>query len=513
MITRPKRALMVAVLGLLCAACGTSSTQGSAGNTSQGTPQRGGTLNVVRYESFDGWVLDSAAAYASYQTQMAVIEPLVRFGADGKSLQAGLGKSWRSNATATRWMFTLQPSARFSNGQPVTSADVAFSAGIWKKGPNFGSTYAGIKTVETPNPSTAVFVLKAPDSTLPVKLSWSSSGIMPNHFGARTPAQYYQHPIGAGAFEVVSWTPAGQIVLKRNPYFYDHTRPYLDKIVIDVVKDNNERATMFQAGQADLVEYVSPDTASQYPQSSLDVLPPSQVEHLSMNTTTAPFDDLRVRQAVADAIDYKAIASGAMSGYGRPPTGIMAPNVAHSAPPSKPYFATDIAAAKRLIASSSHPNGATVTLVYDAGSGIDTLIAQIVKSNLAHIGITVNLQGLETGAFIGEAFGLKAPLVLWSYGPISPDASDPVAWFIGTSDLFTGYDVAWLQKQYNAYVATTSDTTKEAIITRIQDWYIDQVPAVALTQGSVIQAAASNVHGFESAPWGLYYYDRIWLSQ
>ncbi|MGH2973686.1 MAG: ABC transporter substrate-binding protein [Solirubrobacterales bacterium] len=512
MMLRSRLAATVAILAVLSTACGSNGSQ-TGGGASGGTPKRGGTLQVVRYESFDGWVLDSAAAYASYQTDMAVIEPLVRFGSDGKSLQPGLARSWRPNATDTRWTFTLQPKARFSTGQPVASADVAFSASIWKKGPNFGSTYAGIKAVQTPNPHTAVFVLSAPDSTLPVKLSWSSSGVMPNHFGGKTSAEYYQHPIGAGAFQVVSWTSDGQIVLKRNPFFYDPKRPYLDKVVINVVKDNNERSTMFQAGQADLVEYVSPDTAAQYPQTSLDVLPPSQVEHLSMNTTTAPFNDPTVRQAVAYAINYKDIAQGAMSGYGQLPTGIMAPNVNDWAPPSKPYFSTDLAKAKQLMASSSQPNGATVNLVYDAGSGIDTLIAQIVKSNLAQIGITANLQGLETGTFIGDAFGLKDPLVLWSYGPISPDASDPLAWLVGTNDLFTGYDAAWLKHQYDAYTASDSDTTKQRIITQIQDWYIDHVPAVALTQGSVIHATASNVHGFAPAPWGLYYYDRIWLSQ
>ncbi|MGA9160079.1 MAG: ABC transporter substrate-binding protein, partial [Actinomycetota bacterium] len=128
---------VVAVLALAGSACDSGADDGGSEVTGAGTPQRGGTLRVARSESFDGWVLDSAAAYASYQTQYAVIETLVRSTADGQGLEPGLAESWEYDPEGPSWTFVLRDGLVFSDGTPLTSADVAWSEGIWAKGPNF----------------------------------------------------------------------------------------------------------------------------------------------------------------------------------------------------------------------------------------------------------------------------------------------------------------------------------------------------------------------------------------
>lgn len=502
---------VVAVLALAGSACDSGADDGGSEVTGAGTPQRGGTLRVARSESFDGWVLDSAAAYASYQTQYAVIETLVRSTADGQGLEPGLAESWEYDPEGPSWTFVLRDGLVFSDGTPLTSADVAWSEGIWAKGPNFGAVYAGIKKVRTPDDRTVVFELYDPDTTLPVVLSWSASGVMPEDFGGRTEADYYEHPIGAGAFTVEEWSPGGRIVLRRNDRYYDPDRPYVDEVVIDVITDPNERAVQLQSGQVDIAEYVSPVTAAQYGD-TIVALPESQVEHLSLNTTRPPFDDVDVRRAVANAIDYEGIAGGPFAGYSSPPQGIIAPNLPNWAPPSVPPFAQDIEEAKRLLGGSKYPDPGTVELVYDSGLPADNLVAQIVQSNLAEVGIDVELTGLETGAFLDRAFGLDADMVLWSYGAISPDVIDPVGWILGTSWLFTGWETDTLLDQWFAYTATDSATKKQAIITEIQDQAIENAQAISLTEFQVLDAVGDTVRGFASPPWGVYYYDPIWLA-
>lgn len=503
--------VVVAALAFVGSACGGGSDDGSIDDTVADTPQRGGTLRVARSESFDGWVLDSAAAYASYQTQFAVIEPLVRSAPDGQSLEPGLAESWEYDPEGPSWSFTLRDGLVFSDGTPLTSADVAWSAGIWAEGPNFGAVYAGIKKVRTPDERTIVFQLYDPDTTLPVVLSWSASGVMPEDFGGRTEDEYYEDPIGAGAFTVEEWSPGGRIVLRRNDRYYDSERPYVDEVVIDVITDANERAVQLQSGQVDIAEYVSPVTATQYGD-TIVALPESQVEHLSMNTTRAPFDDVNVRRAVAYAIDYEGIAGGPFTGYSSPPRGIIAPNLPNYAPPSVPPFAQDVQEAERLLGASRYPDPGTVELVYDSGLPGDHLVAQIVQSNLAEIGIDVELTGLETGAFLDRAFGLDADMVLWSYGAISPDVIDPVGWILGTSWLFTGFETDTLLDQWFAYTATDSAEEKQAIITEIQDQAIENAQAISLTEFQVLHAARDTVRDFASPPWGVYYYDPIWLA-
>jgi peptide/nickel transport system substrate-binding protein len=512
MSLRPLKAVAaVFSLVLVAAACTTSSdTKNGTSTADAGTPQHGGTLRVARAESFDGWVLDSAAAYASYQTQYAVIEPLVRFASDGQSLEPGLAESWTYEAEGPSWTFVLRDGLVFSDGTPLTSADVAFSATVWAAGANFGAVYAGIKKVRTPDDRTVVFELFDPDTTLPVVLSWSASGVMPKDFGGRTEDEYYSDPIGAGAFTVEEWSPGGRIVLKRNDNFYDPDRPYVDEVVIDVVTDANERAALFESGEVDIAEYVSPVTAPQYGD-SLVALPRSQIEHISFNTTRAPLDDRDLRLAIASAVDYEAIAGGPFAGYGSPPQGIIAPNLPNWAPPTLPAFSKDVEEARRLLAGSQNPDPGSLELVYDSGIPADHLVAQIVQSNLAEIGIDVELSGLETGAFLDRAFGLDADIVLWSYGAISPDVIDPVGWILGTSWLFTGFETDTLLDQWFAYTATDSSQEKQEIIAQIQDQALEDAQAISLCEYQVLHASSDKVHGFASAPWGVYYWDPIWL--
>jgi peptide/nickel transport system substrate-binding protein len=489
--------LIVAALALAAAGCG---------DDSDGP---GDTLEVVRAESFDGWVLDSAAAYATYQTHPAVLEGLLRFGSDGKSVEAGLADEWEYDADAMTWTFRIRDGARFSDGSPVTSADVAFSLEVWKQGFNFGPLYEGVKRVRTPDQRTAIFELTTPNSVFDALLSASVSGVMPEDFGGVGEDQFYRNPIGAGAYKVDDWSRSGEIVLSPNEFFYDGERPRFNRIVMDVVPDESERSILFDAGDADIVEYVPAPIASQYDEDSLEVLPPSQVIHVSMNAQRPPFDDLALRRAVAQAIDYQSIVDGPLEGYANLPTGILSPNIANWSPPSQAYFTTNLERARDELAASAQPQGVSAELIYDSAVREHELAAQVIQANLADLGIDIELRGLETGAFIDRAFALDADIVLWSYGPVSPDVSDPLGWILGTSWLFTGFNTGSLGQIYDDYVASDSDAQRAELVTEFQDEAIREVPAVAFAETQVIHAVADGIGGFAPAPWGLFYYDTL----
>ncbi|MFM2073474.1 MAG: hypothetical protein RLZZ623_3738 [Actinomycetota bacterium] len=494
---------------LIIAGCGGSDSNGAASPSNSGTPAKGGTLTIGRSESFDGWVMDSAAAYATYQTHAAVFEPLLRFSADGATVEPGLAEKWTYDDATYTWTFNLRANAKFSNGQPVTSADVVFSYGIWSAGINFGGSFAQIKQVVPVDDHTVAFVMNAPDAVLPSLLSGSVAGILPADFAGMTADAFYAKPIGAGPYMVKEWASGGRIVLDRNPNYYDANRPYFDEVVIEVVPDDTELATLFESGQIDIVNYVSIATAGQYDKAKLVVTPPSQVSHVSLNATRAPFDDLHVRTAVSSAIEYNSIVNGPLAGYGTAPTGMLAPNIGNWAAPTAPYYTTDLTAAAAEMAASAHPTGFSTELIFDAANGTDALLAQILKDNLAKIGIDVKLTGLETLAFLDRAFTLDADMVLWSYGAISPDISDPLGWIGGTSYLFTGYDQTAFDAQRTAYLTTVSATEKHDAVVAIQDEAFQQAAVIALAETPTVHAVASDLTGFAPAPWGLYYFDTI----
>jgi peptide/nickel transport system substrate-binding protein len=459
--------------------------------------------------SFDGWVLDSAASYASYPTHASVMEPLLRFGADGTSIEAGLAKEWTYDPEALTFTFKLQDGARFSNGDPVTAEDVAFSLGIWSAGPNFGLAFGAISDV-TGEGDEVIMQLAYPDNTVMALLSSSVAGIMPKDFAGMTEDEFYSNPIGAGPFVVNEWSIGGRIVLTPNEFYYDPERPYVDELIIDVITSETERQILFESGEYHVVEYLSPTVAPQYDQSVLLVNEVHAIQHVGLNVLRPPFDDPLVRQAVAYALDYDAI-SAALGGYFEPPSGILTPNIANWAAPTKPYFRRDLTMARDLLAQSSAAGGAEVEMIFQSGDEPLKLISQIVQANLAEIGIDVVLSELEGAAFLDRAFSIDADMTPFSYGAVAPDMYDPLTWIMATGWLFSGYETDTLLGQFLGYAGAMTPEDQQAIVSEIQDSAIDNAPVIAVAEGSYLHAVDPALTGLESAPWGLFYYDTIRL--
>jgi len=510
-------------LALLSTACGDTTEDTSAPATSEGgvetteatgTPtttvtEGGGTLRVVRVFSFDGWVLDEAASYASYATHASVMEPLLRFGADGSSIEAGLAEEWTYDPDALTITFQLQDGARFSNGDPVTAEDVAFSLGVWSAGVNFGLAFGAIAAV-TGEGDEVVMELAYPDNTVMALLSSSVAGIMPKDFAGMTEDEFYNNPIGAGPFVVDEWSIGGRIVMTPNEFYHDPERPYVDELIIDVVANETERQILFEGDDAHIVEYLSPTVARQYDQSVVHVNDVHAVQHVGLNVLRPPFDDPLVRQAVAYALDYEAI-SAALDGYFNPPSGILPPNIANWAAPTKPYFRRDLDMARDLLAQSSADGGAQVEMIYQSGDAPLKLISLIVQANLAEIGIDVALTELEGVAFIDRAFSIDADMTPFSYGAVAPDMYDPLTWIMATGWLFSGYETDTLFEQFLGYAGAVTPEEQQAIIAEIQDGAIDHAAVIAVAVGSYLHAVDPALTGFDSAPWGLFYYDTIGL--
>lgn len=465
------------------------------------------TLHVIRSESFDGWNPDSAAAYATYQTLDNVLEPLLKSNPDGHTIDAGIATKWTYDDAAKTWTFSLRPGVKFTDGTPLTPADVIFSAGIWAKGKNYGSLYGDIGSVTSPDAHTVVFHMTDANTILPVLMTWSSSAIFPKDFGGRSEDAYWQKPIGAGAYAVDSWSTGGQTVLTANTHYYEKVG--VSRVVIDTVTDSNQGAAMIQSGQADISQYLTPQDASIYG-STLKALPSSQIEHLSFNTTHAPLGDIHVRKAIAYAVDYAAIVKGAFKGYGTPAKGIIPSGLANWAAPDVPGYAHDLEKAKAELAQAA-TKPTSLEIVYDASNQSDNDVAQILKQNLAPLGIQLKLSPLETGAFLDRAYGLTADLTLWSYGAVSPDVVDPLAWISGTSWLFSGVKTDRVTEQFHAYASAPTAADKEAVIRQVQDDGNTELPAAALAQFQVLYAVAPRVHGFAPTPWGMYHWSDITL--
>ena len=496
---------LAAVVSTGLAACAASSA------SSGGTPVHGGVLHTLRANPFEGFDLDKGTLNSTYQISQAVLEPLIRVGDDGKSLAPGLARSWKYDKTGDRLTLHLQPNARFSNGKPVRAQDVEFSIRTWQAGPNYGATFADIKAIRILSPTTLVLHLSGPDTTLTAFLSWANAGVVPKDFAGMSEAAFWQHPIGAGPFTVEKWSGNGEVVLKRNRFYYRKGLPYVDEVDSSFASDPNSVTLQIESGASDMADEILPVTAATLPENEVYAGPEHLTPVLLMNTKHSVLADVHVRRAIAYAIDYHAISNSALRGYGQPPHGALPTNLANWAPPSRPYFTHDAAKAKaELAAAGSTP--AHLSLIYpnDASSSV---MALVIQDDLRHIGITVDLKQSDSATEFGAMSSGGYQLAIFSNNAISPDASDP-AWYIAaTNTMFTSFPTAKAFSILGAYGAATTPTRKRAQITRLQDLWTTEVPYVALANTPALEGVGTKVHGEHVAPWGVYYFDTIWKNR
>lgn len=486
---------------------GLAACTASAGSTG-GTPVHGGVLHTLRANPFEGFDLDKGTLNSTYQISQAVLEPLIRVGEDGKSLAPGLAKSWAYNKTGDQLTLHLQPNATFSNGRPVTAQDVEFSIRTWQAGPNYGATFADIKTIRIINAKTLVLNLSGPDTTLIAFLSWANAGVVPKGFAGMSEADFWQHPIGAGPFTVEKWSGNGEVVLRRNPHYYRPGLPYVDEVDSQFASDPNSVTLQILSGQADMADEILPVTAATLPENEVYAGPEHLTPVLLMNTKDSALADVEVRRAIAAAIDYDAISNSALRGYGKPPQGALPTNLQNWAPPSTPYFTHDVAAAQADIAkATTRPDHLSLIYPNDASSSV---MALVIQDDLKQIGITVDLKQSDSSTEFGAMSSGEYQLAIFSNNAISPDASDP-AWYIAaTNTMFTGFPTDRAFAILGAYGAATTPAAKRAQITKLQDLWTSQVPYIALANTPALEGVGAKVHGEHVAPWGVYYFDTIW---
>jgi peptide/nickel transport system substrate-binding protein len=301
-------------------------------------PQRGGTLvMVVQPEP------PTLAAYQSTsgpigQVSTKVYEGLLEYDFDLKPVP-GLAKSWTVSSDGKTITFKLQDGVKFHDGKPFTSEDVKFSIlDVLKKvHPRGISTFRAVESIDTPDPLTVVVHLSEPAPYMLMALSGYESPMLPKHvFGTGDLANHpnANKPVGTGPFKFVEWQKGQYMRFDRNPDYWKKGRPYLDRVVARFIADGSTRAATLETQETHIAGFsaVLPlDVKRLEGLSHLAVTTKgyemqSPIIELDFNTTKKPFDNVKVRQAIAYAIDRKFVIDNIWFGFGKPATGPISSN-------------------------------------------------------------------------------------------------------------------------------------------------------------------------------------------
>ncbi len=496
-------------LALAAAGCGGSgSTSGSGGTgAAAATVSTLVIANAVKVDTLDP---AQNSVNESIWMDQNLYSRLLQPNATGTGLLPDLATSWDISTNGLTYTFHLRPDAQFSDGSPVTAKDVVYSidrsrntSGGW------GFLLTAVKTVSAADPHTVVVTLSQPHAPLLADLAMYAYSIVPEKLVKAQGKAFWQHPVGSGPFMVTSYSADSEIDLARNPHFYG-TKPKISKVKIMIVPDDNTRVLMLESKKADVIENPPGNLVSQIdktPGLSVQLFPSTRVDFIQLDEHYKPFKNLFVRQALNYALNRSAIVKLAYQGHAVPGASFMPYKMQYYDSSIKPY-PYNVAKAKQLLAKGGYPHGFNTFLITVSGDVAGQAEAVVVKSELAAVGINVNIQSYELlTAYNKEDNGhSQMGERYWTNDIIDPDE---VATFgancKGGASAFNSY---WCDSQANSLVdrarAELDNAKRQQMYSQIQQIVYQQSPFIVTDYSPYRYGVGNWVKGFHVTPLGNY---------
>ncbi|MFZ1881367.1 MAG: ABC transporter substrate-binding protein, partial [Gaiellaceae bacterium] len=470
-----RKSLFLAALVMVVLGCATAfaATATHAGSTA--TPKRGGSITIARIEDSQSFDKTNVFQNESIWITEQINETLYTAGPDGKTLKPWLATGYTKSPDGKTYTFTLRKGVKFANGQTMTSADVKFSiddARVQSKG--WGYLDAAIKSISTAGPNKVVFHLKFKWAPFVADIALFANGIIPNHFAGQTRKAFYTHPIGTGPFMWDSRVIGQSVTLKRNPFYWQKGKPYLDSVKWTFVTDENTRELQLRGGQIQVDEFPPFNSITKLkstPGVTMNLFPSTRTDYLDMNEQYPPLADVHVRRAISYAINRQAIVKSILFGYGQPANSFLPPQVPFYSKKS-PGLQYNIAAAKAELAKSKFPKGFKVTLLVGAGAQVESAMGQVIQQTLKELGITVTFKQEDTSTEFNDISARKYQLGFsyWTMDIADPDelvtfAIDPAG---GAHSFYTDYNNPTVVKLSHQAQRETNPAKRAVLYAKLQ---------------------------------------------
>ncbi len=364
-------------------------------------------------------ILDPTAGAAAAIDEVVyanVFEGLTRFASDG-SIQPALAESWDISEDGLTFVFHLHDGVRFHDGTTMDAEDVKFSIERAQAEDSTNAQkplFAGIVSVEAVDPLTVRFTLSEPNGNFLFNMAWGDAVIV----APESAADNATDPIGTGPFKFVEWVQGDHVELARNPDYWG-TPVRLEKATFKFIADPTAAFAAMMAGDLDAYpNFPSPETLPQLgadPRFEVIVGSTEGETVMAMNYNSPPLDDIRVREAIAHAINRQEIIDGAMFGYGTP--------IGTFFPPSNPDYVDltslsdyDPEKSKALLADAGYGGGLTLRFALPPVATYARRGGEIIASQLRAVGIETEISNLEWAQWLEQVFhGLDYDLTIVSH--------------------------------------------------------------------------------------------------
>ena len=428
-----------AALGLALPATG---ALGGNAVHAQGDP---GTLTVVMNGSPSD--LDPHSAY-DYRSAIALRGPyeglIAMKGESTEEYEGVIAESWEANEDKSVWTFKIRPGVTFHDGTPVDAEAVRASFERFLTlalGPYTAMLrfISGPEAITAPDASTVVFNCGKPQPLFESYLTSQYGPLVLNVKAVMAQeadgdlghgwATLNQDGLGTGPYRITQFEPGQLVVMERyEGYWRGWEGNHFNQVVIRVVTENETRRQLIEAGDADIVDNLTPealDAMAQNPDLVVSRNYSAEVDYLMM-TVTGPLASPEARQAMCYAFPYEEVVQGVYRGYGKRAIGPVS-EVVRGFDPATFQYTTDLTRAKELFTAAGVAEGTEITCTQESGDQNVMSAVQLFQANLAQIGITLTIETVDLATFTSIVFGdapvEERPMVMpWFWWPDYNDA-------------------------------------------------------------------------------------------
>jgi len=479
---------------------------GSAAITNAASSTRGKVLTIASGDATTTLDPGKAAIDASDALyEELAYEPLINL-ASGPEYLPGLATSWKYVGSGNKkFVLTIRSGAKFSDGTPVTAQAVANSINYWRNADGPVVSYAAaIQSVTATGPNTVAVVCKTSDGDLPIVFSrYIGAGDIISPAGLASPKALENKTFGAGPYMLdPSQTVVGSTyTYVPNPYFYDQSAIHWDKVVVEVISNDNAALSALQTGQVQ-VAGVSASTAAGAGSSLNLFTAPAQFEGLYLvnRTPGSPLGSVLVRQALNYAVDRSAIAKAIFGQYASPSDESAVPGWNGWDPTYVDHYTYNVAKAKQLLAEAGYSKGFTLTV--DSLNEFEmSTVSQAIAGYLAKIGVTLKSTATTTVAqYVTDGLSKKYDAISMFYGGL-PMFVQYQTIFAKTAGLFNPF--ATQDTQFDtlaAQGAAAPGAQGTADFRALQRAVVDQAWNLGVLYADETWLATKSVKGFDVGP-------------
>ena len=473
------------------------------------TPRRGGTVTFAteaEINSFDP--RQGAWDSSGLQYARTVFDPLFSQAADG-SIKPYLAESIDHNADYTEWTIKLRPNIKFHDGSPLDANTVKINLDGVRASPLTGPGLFNLASITAVDTLTVLVKTKNPWVPFPIYLTGQDGTMAGLKQLADTSGK--AQPIGTGPFMFKEWVPGDHFTAVRNPNYWQKDLPYLDSITYKPIVDPQSRANSLKAGNIDIMHSSDNQNVADLMNNSSfsqindinNLIGEPDLWMVMLNTAVPPMDDLRVRQALAYAVDRKKVIDTIFNGLTKPADGPF--------PPGHPYYVQvdypsyDLAKAKSLVDSYTKDKG-PISFKYGTVNAPKYLQTnQLIQSMWKAAGINTEIVQFEQSPYILNAILGNYQAIAWrQFGTPDPDGN--YVWWSSATASPPGHQALNFARNKDQKIDIALETgrrlpdpaTRAAAYQTIQKQFAADMPYVFITKAIWIVASKKAIKGWDT---------------